>query len=146
MAKLYFEDIEEGKVRHLGEATVTDEEMVTFAQQYGPQPIHAETEGSVESSNGLTASGWYTVSVCMRLLVDEFLSTTDRLRTTGIDELVWDTPVHAGDTLTVENEILETSQSEHYDDYGNVRSQTRGYNQNGDEVVRWTSIDLIAHR
>lgn len=144
MATLYFDDIEEGEVRDLGEYEVPREEMMEFARRYDPQPIHVDEAVARDSMfGGVIASGWYTASVCMRLMVDDFLNETASMGAVGLDELTWATPVRPGDTLSVENEIIDTRPSDSRDDRGYVRNRTSGYNQDGDEVISWVGVNII---
>lgn len=144
MTNIYFEDTKAGTVRDLGSYTIPEEEMIAFSERYDPQPIHVDKEAATESVFGaLIASGWYTASVCMRLFVDEFLAETASIGSPGLDELSWSEPVYANDTLTVENEILETRPSKTRDDRGYVRNQTRAYNQDGDKVLNWIGTNII---
>jgi acyl dehydratase len=147
MAELYFDDVREGEVRELGAYEVPKAEMIEFARRYDPQPIHVDEAAARDSMfGGVIASGWYTASVCMRLLVDNFLAETASMGAVGLDELTWATPVRPGDTLTVENEILDTRPSESRDDRGYVRNRTAASNQDGDEVIEWVGINIIARR
>lgn len=144
MAALYFDDIDEGEVRDLGEYEVPREEMIEFARRYDPQPIHVDEAVARDSMfGGVIASGWYTASVCMRLMVDNFLNETASMGAVGLDELTWATPVRPGDTLSVENEIIDTRPSNSRDDRGYVRNRTSGYNQDGDEVISWVGVNII---
>jgi acyl dehydratase len=70
----------------------------------------------------------------MRLLVDGFLDPESSMGARGLDELRWPRPVHPGDTLRVEVEILHKRKSESRPEMGHVRWKLRGYNQD-DEVV-----------
>ena len=145
MANLYFEDLEEGQRRELGSYTVPEDEMMEFARRYDPQPIHVDEEAAQDSIfGGVIASGWYTASVCMRLLADEFLNEAASMGALGLDKLRWQNPVRAGDTLTVSNEILETRPSESRDDRGYVRNKTVAYNQDGEEVLVWVATNIFA--
>ncbi|WP_202614542.1 MaoC family dehydratase [Halostella litorea] len=145
MSLIHFDDVEEGTVRELGSYEVPREEMVAFAERYDPQPIHVDPDVARDSIfGGLIASGWYTASVCMRLFADGFLCEAASMGAIGVDELRWETPVRPGDVLTVENEIMETTASGSRDDRGYVRNQTRAHNGDGDEVLRWTGINIIA--
>ncbi|WP_122088676.1 MaoC family dehydratase [Halalkalicoccus subterraneus] len=144
MTNIYFEDTTAGTVRDLGNYTIPEDEMMAFSERYDPQPIHIDKDAATESVFGaVIASGWYTASVCMRLFVDEFLAETASIGSPGLDELSWLTPVYANDTLTVENEILETRPSKSRDDRGYVRNQTRAYNQEGDKVLTWIGTNII---
>lgn len=147
MPETYFEDLREGETRDLGNYTVTKAEMVEFAERYDPQPIHTdETAASKSIFGGIIASGWYTASVCMRLLVNGFFIDTASMGALGLEQLDWQTPVRPGDTISVRNEILETRPSESRDDRGYVRNRTTGCNQDGDEVVSWIGVNMIGRR
>lgn len=80
----------------------------------------------------------------MRLLVDGFLNDTKNMGMIEMRELTWGNPVYAGDTLTVENEILQKHPQEGQDDRGYIQNQTRGYNQSGEKVITWTATNVIA--
>ncbi|MBV0925998.1 MaoC family dehydratase [Halomicroarcula limicola] len=147
MPEIYFEDIKEGTVRDVGSYTVPKEEMVAFSERYDPQPIHIDEEAASNHVFGeIIASGWYTACICMRLLTDAFLRETVSIGSPGLDTLSWSTPVYAGDTLTVENEILDTRASRSRDDRGYVRNQTRAYNQDDEEVISWTATTIVLCR
>ena len=118
----FYEDLEVGGTASFGTYEVTREEIVTFAEQYDPQPFHTD-EAAAEASmfGGLVASGWHTASMTMRLLVDNYLSESGALGALGVDELRWPTPVEPGDTLSVRTEVLEKSVWD--DDRGRVESE-----------------------
>ena len=46
---LYFEDFEAGTVRDLGEFSLSEAEIVGYAQRYDPQPIHTDPDAAAES-------------------------------------------------------------------------------------------------
>lgn len=147
MATLYYEDIEMGEVRELGTYSVTKDELTAFAQRYDPQPIHVDEAAAQESMyGGVIASGWYTASVCMRLLVDELLKDAASMGSFGLDELRWTTPVRAGDTISAHNEITEKRESESRDDRGYVQNELTAHNQEGEEVVFWRATNIFAKR
>ncbi len=144
----YFEDIEEGDVYELeGRYDVTTEEVKEFAEKYDPQPFHLDEEAAEESIFGsLAASGWHTASMCMRLLVDDFLEPETSMGARGVEELRWIRPVHPGDTLRVEVEILEKRPSESRPEVGHVRTKLTGYNQHDEPVVAWTALGMTRRR
>ncbi len=144
----YFEDIEIGDVYELdGEYQVTRTEIKEFAEQYDPQPFHLDEEAAEDSLFGsLAASGWHTASMCMRLLVEEFLNPETSMGARGIDSLRWKHPVYPGDTLRVEVEILDKRVSESRPEMGHVRTQLTGYNQHDDAVIEWVSLGMHRRR
>ena len=64
----------------------------------------------------------------------------------GVDELRWLKPVYPGDTLHVRGEIIEKTPSRSRPDIGSFRTRTTVTNQDGVDVLRFTSIVLIRRR
>jgi acyl dehydratase len=139
----YYEDLEVGDVYELdGRYEVTKDDILEFAEQYDPQPFHLDEEAANESIFGsLAASGWHTASMCMRLLVDGFLDEGS-MGARGVDELRWKQPVHPGDTLRVEVEIVDKRVSESRPEVGHVRMKLVGYNQDDDPVIEWVGLGM----
>lgn len=143
----YYEDIEVGSTQELGSYTVPKAEMVEFAERYDPQPFHVDEDlarGTIH--DGLIASGWYTASVCMRLLVDGFLEGTSTVGAFGLDELRWRTPVRAGDTISAEHRILEATESTTRDDRGYIEEELIAHNQHDEEVIEWRATSIFLRR
>jgi acyl dehydratase len=147
MAMLYLEDLHPGRVFELGSVTVTRDEMLEFARRYDPQPIHVEEEAARASIyGGLIASGWLTVSLFTRRMVDGFLGLAASLGSPAMDEVRWLRPVRAGDTLTCRAEILEVRPSRSKPDRGLARVSYEAVNQHGEPVLRMTGVQLLARR
>jgi len=47
--QFYFDDLRVGQVFELGSITVSEEEMLIFAQHYDPQPFHLSIEQARET-------------------------------------------------------------------------------------------------
>ena len=145
---IYWEDVEVGTVERFGAYEVTRDEVLAFARAYDPQPFHLDDEAAAQSLFGrLSASGWHTCAMTMRMLVDH-MGKTDMasLGSPGIDELRWLKPVHPGDMLSVETEILEKRPLESRPDVGLHKSLTRVFNQDGVEVMRFISNMMMRRR
>ena len=57
---------------------VTAEEIIEFASEFDAQPMHLdEAAGKASILGGLSASGWHTCAMFMRLLCDGFLLEFD---------------------------------------------------------------------
>ena len=147
MAKLYYEDIEVGEVRELGSYCMAKDEIMEFAEQYDPQPIHTNEAAACDSIHGgIIASGWYTASVCMRLLVSGFLNDTMSMGSFGLDELRWSTPVRPGDTISARNEIIDKRESSSRNDRGYIQNELVAHTQNNEEVVFWRATNIFGKR
>ena len=74
MRKLYFEDFKPGSVSEYGPRPITREEIVAFAAEFDPQPMHLDEDAARATMlGGLAASGWHTCSLVMRMMCDGFL-------------------------------------------------------------------------
>lgn len=143
----YFEDYVVGDVHEFGGVQVEEDEMIAFARRFDPQPFHIDPVAAKESVfGGLIASGWYTASLIMRVLVDNYVSRVASLGSPGVDELRWLKPVRAGDTLSVRITVLETQRSRSKPDQGFVRTFVEVLNQNEDLVMTIKSVGFVRCR
>lgn len=141
----YFEDYIAGAVVDCGNIHVTEEDIVAFAKEYDPQPFHVDP--SFESPyGGLIASGWHTISMVMRLLVDNWIDPASSLGAAGVDEVRWPRPVRPGDTLRVRSTILEARRSASKPDRGIVRTLIEAFNEADEQVLRMTAINFVRAR
>jgi acyl dehydratase len=68
---LYAEDLAVGQRFELGSCTISEEEIVGFAKQYDPVPIHTDKEAVATGPfGGLIASGFNTLAIYQRLIVE----------------------------------------------------------------------------
>ena len=117
-----------------------------FAAEFDPQPFHLdELAASASIFQGLAASGWHTAAVTMRLLVDSEFQPAGGIVGAGFDELRWPRPVHPGDELRVESEVLEVRPSKSRPEQGLVKVRTITLNQH-DEVVQMSVGNLVVLR
>jgi acyl dehydratase len=128
----YFDEFEVGEKFVSPEATLTREECLDFARRYDPQPFHLDDEAAAASVfRKLSASGWHTAAIAMRLVVDSGFMRGPGLFGVGIDELRWLAPVYPDDTLHVEGAIVELTPNSAGKRFGLIRIATRVINQNG---------------
>ncbi len=144
----YFEDLEVGSKASFGRYEVTREEVIEFATKYDPQAFHLDDAAAAKTHFGrLSASGWHSCAMVMRMLVDNMGSRQQAgLGSPGQDELRWHKPVYPGDVLRVETELLEKTRSRSRPEMGSMRSKIRVFNQDDQLVMSFTSIGLIRVR
>ena len=145
----YFEDFVAGETIRYGRYDVTREEVVAFAERYDPQPFHLSDEGAAATHFGrLAASGWHTCAMAMAMNVAAMADADEggSLGAVGIDELRWLRPVHPGDVLRCESEVLETRASSSRPDMGSVKSRMTVFNQKDEPVMRYVPIVLYRRR
>lgn len=141
----YFEDLQVGETAEFGRYEVTKTGIVSFAEQFDPQPFHLDEDAARESMfGGLVASGWHTAAMTMRLLVDNYLSESRALGAIGIDDLRFPNPVRPGNVLAVETEIVDTEPWD--DDRGLVHTAVTTRNQDGDPVLTMVGLVLWERR
>ena len=147
MAGLYLEDISVGE-RFLSDAYhITEEEIIAFAKQFDPQPFHLDREAASASVfGGLSASGWHTAALAMRLFMTGPLQFAGGAIGLGVDELRWPTAVRPNDAIQLETEILETRLSRSKSGFGIVRVRNIARNQNGEVVLSYSANALVQSR
>jgi acyl dehydratase len=147
-SQLFLEDFQPGDVRDTGSWTVTRDEILAFARQFDPQPIHLDEEAAKRSPyGGLIASGWHTSALCMRLVIDSLLEAgSGNLGSPGVDELRWLKPVRPDDTLTVRIEVVGTIPSKSRPDRGVVKLRYTVRNQKGEDVMTVLAMGIFLKR
>jgi acyl dehydratase len=144
---LHFEDYVPGRSAVFGPIPMTEADIIEFARRYDPQPIHVDpAAASAGPFGGLIASGWHTVGVVMRVLVENYLARGAALASPGIDELRWLKPVRPGDMLHVRVTVLEASRSRSKPDRGLVRTSIVTVNQRNEIVMTMTAMNLFKCR
>ena len=141
----YLDDLQPGDRFVSGEHTLDEAQIVSFAQQFDPQPFHLDHEAAKATLfGGLAASGWHTAAITMRLLVGSGLPLAGGIIGAG-GEISWPKPTRPGDVLHVETEVVSVTPSRSRPDRGMVvvRSETR--NQHGD-VLQQSVYKLVVPR
>jgi len=145
---IHYEDITVGTRQSFGRYEVTHEEVTEFASKYDPQPFHLDEEAAAKTHFGrLSASGWHTCAMTMRMLVENMKSQTQAgLGSPGVDQLRWLKPVYPGDTLRCETEVFEKRRSRSRPDMGLFKSRIAVFNQDDVQVLEMVSNGLIRVR
>jgi acyl dehydratase len=147
VADRHFEDFVPGAVVEFGPIEIGEAEVIAFALQFDPQPIHTDPEAARAGPfRGLIASGWHTVSLVMRVLVDNYLARGASLASPGVDELRWLQPVRPGDMLRVRATVVEARRSQSKPDRGLVRTKIEVLNQDERIVMSLTAMNLFRCR
>ncbi|MEN3290914.1 MAG: hypothetical protein V7642_167 [Burkholderiales bacterium] len=145
--KWYFEDFKVGNTIKLGSRTLTEEEIISFAKEYDPQPFHIDKAAAEKSMfGGIIASGWQTCGIMMRMLVDGYLREAASLGSPGVDEIRWLKPVRPGDTLSVSITTVESRPSSSKPDRGVVVNTWQATNQRGEVVATIKGMGMFLRR
>lgn len=142
-----FEDFAVGVIVPLGPYPVTREETIAFAAEFDPIPFHLD-EAAAEKSmlGGLSASGWHTCAMMMRMMVDAFLGDSTSQGSPGVDFVQWLRPVRPGDTLEGTMTVLEARLSKSRPTLGVAKLRNELRNQDGHPVLTAEYILLMLTR
>lgn len=130
MIDIYFEDLREGEIIDLGEKRVSREEIIEFATEFDPQPHHLDEEAANASIlKGLSASGWHTCAIMMRMLCDGLVHRAASMGSPGIDEVRWMKPVRPDDLLKMSGVVKSARVSRSRPEMGIVEIEWALFNQ-----------------
>jgi acyl dehydratase len=144
MTKFYLEDFTPGRIFTSDNAITLDAMAIkSYASQFDPQPFHLDEKAAENTFfKGLAASGWHTMSVTMRLMVDGALPIAGGIVGAGADEIRWPRATRPGDSLRVQAEVLEARPSKSRPDQGLIKVLITTLNQN-DEPVQTMIGNLV---
>src|SRR2546429_8605802 len=94
MLMRYYEDFHVGEIIDLGSVQVNQADIIGFAQQYDPQPMHVNPDAaSFTIYGGLIGRGWHPGPLFPSLLVGHPAAPAHRPGSPGMAELDWPAPV-----------------------------------------------------
>jgi acyl dehydratase len=147
LAKLYFEDFQPGHTAEYGPRLVTREEIIAFAAQYDPQPMHLdEAAGQKSLLGGLGASGWHNCGIMMRMICDGFMLNSASMGAGGVEEVNWLRPIRPGDRLTLRLTVLDARASKSRPEMGIVRIRYEMTNAHRETVMTMVTPAMFGRR
>jgi acyl dehydratase len=145
--KWAYDDLAEGTSVSLGSKRVTAEEIIEFASEFDFQPMHLDEEaGNASILGGLSASGWHTCCMFMRILCDGFLLDSTSQGSPGIEYAKWKKPVLAGDTLAGKCTVLDKRISKSRHGLGFIKIRSELFNQRGEQVFELENTGMFLTR
>jgi acyl dehydratase len=145
--KWAYEDLAEGLSIELGPKQVEAAEIIEFASEFDAQPMHLDEEaGKASILGGLSASGWHTCSMFMRMMCDAFLLDSTSQGAPGIEYARWKKPVLAGDTLTGRSTVVARRLSKSRPELGFVTVRHELFNQKGESVFELENTGMFLTR
>lgn len=122
MPRLHWEDFSPGQVTDCGSRLITRAEIVAFAAEYDPQPMHLDEQAARATLlGGLVASGWHSCCILMRMLTDGFLAEASFMGAPGVEEVKWLAPLRPGERIKARATVLETRPSRSRPEVGFVK-------------------------
>jgi acyl dehydratase len=139
-----FSEFKVGQVIDAGSYTLTEAELLAFANQWDPQWFHTDAQAAAQGPHGgLIASGWQTCGIAMRLAVKAVLDGSESFASPGLAYVKWKHPVRAGDTLRLRATVLETRRSASQPTLGILRWRWQLFNQADTEVLDLEATSLF---
>ena len=146
LGERYLEDFAVGQTFGSGRLRIDGERALAFAAEFDPQPFRLDEAAARRSIfGGLTASGWHTAAVTMRLLVESELKPAGGIVGAGLDECRWPRPVRPGDELRVECEVIGVRPSKSRPEQGLIKLRTTTLNQHDNPVMVFV-VNLVVPR
>jgi acyl dehydratase len=149
----WFEDLHQGETFALGSHSFSEAEILRFGRLYDPQYLHVDPDTAATGPfHGLIASGWHTVCIGHRLMVDALDAEAARIRargeepgvpgpSPGVDKAEFLAPVRPGDILTYSLLVTGKRPSGSIPGWGLLFNRIEAVNQDGTTVYR---ADLVA--
>jgi acyl dehydratase len=145
MIPRYFEGVKKGDRFASEPFAVTEQQIIEFAREFDPQDFHLDHAAAERTIfKGLSASGWHTAAISMRLFV-QTMNFADGAIGLGVDEMRWPNPVRPDDILRVETEIVDLRPSRSKPEFGIVRIRNVTTNQRG-EIVQTMFASALVRR
>jgi acyl dehydratase len=136
--RLWLEDLSVGQRFTSATHALDAAQIKRFAADYDPQPFHLSDEGARGSIfQTLAASGWHTMALTMRLLVDS-VPLADGLIGAST-EVTWPRPTRPDSVLQVFSEITDIAPSRSKPNMAIVTMRAETRDQNGDLLQIFTA-------
>ncbi|MDG2313598.1 MAG: MaoC family dehydratase [Alphaproteobacteria bacterium] len=143
---MYLEDFYIGRVFATEPVSLSEKDIITFANKYDPQPFHID-KNMAETSiyGGLIASGFQTIAVGAGQWLRTGLQEGTGMGGPGLSNISWLAPVRPGDILETNVEVTNSRESRSKPDRGLVWFYYTMRNNN-EVVATFTAIIQIKKR
>jgi acyl dehydratase len=138
---LYAEDLAVGDWMDLGPVDVSRDEIIHFAKQFDPLPIHVD--GTDSPFGDVIASGMHTLSLFASISSPKFMARLALVAGKGFDRMRLPHPVRPGAVLTGSLEVLEVHMGPRKAD---VHCRYEMVDQNDDLVMTMVGIQVVRRR
>jgi len=125
---------------------VSEEDIISFAKEWNPEPYHINKEEAAKTKIGkIFACGPHLIAICTKL-TNERRPRPKTVAGLGWNNLQFITPVFGGDRLLVE--IIATSKRKSNSDprFGIANYSLRLLNQHEQEVLTYTVSTMVECR
>ncbi|MEF2551105.1 MaoC family dehydratase [Aurantimonas sp. A2-1-M11] len=142
-----YEDFTEGLEIDLRPYEVTRDEVIAFAREFDPQPFHLDEDAAKDTLlGGLSASGWHSCAMMMRMMADSYILDSSSQGSPGVDFVRWRRPVRPGDVLSGTARVLSRRLSSKRPTLGILKISTVLRKQTNDIVLESEYTLLVLTR
>lgn len=130
-------------IEHRPARTVTEaDHVLALALTGNPAPVHSDIEFCRRTGRDQPlVCGILTLNIVLGLTVRSTSGLT--AANLALDDVRFENPVHVGDTLRAQSEILTARRSESRPEYGIVTCRIEGHNQHDKRVFSCTRAFLV---
>jgi acyl dehydratase len=147
MRALYFDDIHPGDRFESPAVTVTEGQILDFAQLYDPQPFHLDRAAAARTEfGGLIASGFHTLALSFSLFFRLRVIEEANMGSPGMEEVRWLKPLRPGDSIHIVAEVVEVRPSQSKPDRGIIRMRHDTFNQDGALIMTVNCLHRLRRR
>lgn len=124
--------------------TVTEADIMEFAQMYDPQYMHIDKNQAADTRfKGIIVSGIHTLALTFKLWVEEGKYGTEVIAGTEMDNVKFMKPVYPDDRLYVIVEVIDKTHMK--ETTGRLTVALNTYNQNEQKVFAG-EVTALMHR
>lgn len=131
--------LQAGRVWRTGTYRVSREEMVEFARQWDPLPIHLEAPAGESPFSDVIASGLLSLAVFQRLVAVEVYAGLPIVAARGLRSVRFLHPVYPGDELAARFEVVNVAPPSR----GRREVEVAGSLVRGESAVLTIAVDLV---
>jgi acyl dehydratase len=143
----YLEDFREGEIWSSGPVVIGEEDIIAYAREHDPQPIHVDPQAAANGPfGGIIASGWHIAALSMKLFIQAGGHGDAPIVGIGVDELRWRQVLRPGDRLRTTREIVEVRRSASRPDRGVIRTRVTVLNQRDETVMTYYALGQVKAR
>ena len=138
---LYAEDLVVGDWMELSPVEVTRDEIICFAKQFDPLPIHVD--GTESPFGDVIASGMHTLALFASMSSPKFMARLALVAGKGFDRMRLPNPVRPGSVLIGYLQVVEVRMGTRKADVHCIYEMV---DQNGDLVMTMVGIQVVRRR
>jgi len=144
---MFFDDLPKGFSYETEAKTVTEAEIVDFARQWDAQYFHTDPEAARASLfGGLITSGFHTLLIGFNLDLGADVWNEASMGSPGMEYVRWVRPLRPGDTVKLKVEVISSIPSQSRPDRGRTHFRHWLTNQDGDVVMEYDAVVILARR